>query len=350
MATIKHFVLNNQETNRNFYSSVVDERTLWEIYYPAYEAAVEANVAAVMCSYNRVAGTYACEQPDILKRDLRDTMGFKGYVMSDWWATKSTNAANLGLDQEQPGNRESWFRADRLADQIEMAQIDENVVHVLTPMIDLGIFESNWCTPPDCNAALYSNVTTSVEHQNLARAIAGESAILLKNDNNVLPLKRGSRVAVVGSACNADNRVTGLSWDQGSYYVVGGSGRVLSTRATSVVAGIRAQAQSGEVQVSESLSDDVQSAVDAAAAADVVVICGGTTSTEDRDRATLLLDQDSFIRDVLARTSTPSVVAMSTPGPVLTSWKDQADAMVNMFLGGEATGNGNPNPNPNLQP
>ncbi len=163
--------------------------------------------------------------------------------------------------------------------------------------------------------------------------------VLLKNDNNVLPLKRGSRVAVVGSACDASNRVTGLSWDQGSYYVVGGSGRVLSTRATSVVAGIRAQAQSGDVQVSESLSDDVQSAVDAAAAADVVVICGGTTSTEDRDRATLLLDQDSFIRDVLARTTTPSVVAMSTPGPVLTSsWKDDADAIVNMFLGGEATG------------
>jgi beta-glucosidase len=162
MATIKHFVLNNQETNRNFYSSVVDERSLWEIYYPAYEAAVDANVAAVMCSYNRVAGTYACEQPDILKRDLRDTMGFKGYVMSDWWATKSTNAANLGLDQEQPGNRDSWFRADRLANEIDMAQIDENVLHVLTPMIDLGIFDSTWCTPPNCNTGNYGTTSPAM--------------------------------------------------------------------------------------------------------------------------------------------------------------------------------------------
>ncbi len=173
----------------------------------------------------------------------------------------------------------------------------------------------------------------------MARAIAGESVVLLKNENNVLPLKRGSRVAVVGSACNAANRVIGLSWDQGSYYVVGGSGRVLSTRAASIVVGIRAQAQSGEVQVSESLDDNVARAVTAANAADVVVICGGTTSTEDRDRATLLLDQDNFIREVLAQTNTPSVVLMATPGPVLTSWKDNADAILNMFLGGEATGN-----------
>jgi beta-glucosidase len=338
MATIKHFILNNQENNRNFYNSIADERTLWEIYYPAYEAAVEANVAAVMCSYNRVAGTYACEQPDILKRDLRDTMGFKGFVMSDWWATKSTDAANQGLDQEQPGNRDSWFDPDQLANEIGMAQIDENVLHILTPAIDLGILDTAWCSPPNCNQELYGNITTSVEHQNLARAIAGESIVLLKNDRGVLPLQPGTRVAVVGSACDARNQLVALSWDQGSYYVVGGSGRVLSSRATSIVAGIRAQAQADGVEVFESLNDNVENAVAAAASADVVLICAGTTSTEDRDRADLSLDQDSFVRNVLAQVDIPSVVAMSTPGAVMTEWKDSADAIVNMFLGGEASG------------
>jgi beta-glucosidase len=338
MATMKHFILNNQENNRNFYNSIADERTLWEVYYPAYEAAVEQNVASVMCSYNRVSGRYACEQPDILKRDLRDTMGFKGWVMSDWWATKSTDAANQGLDQEQPGNLDAWFRPERLADEIEMAQIDQNVLHILTPMIDLGILEENWCAPPNCNQELYGNVTTSVEHQNLARAIAGESVVLLKNDNAVLPLKRGARVTVVGSACDAENRLYGQNWNEGSYYVVGGSGRVLSSRATSIVAGIRAQAQADGVDVVESLNDDVDAAVDAASNADVVLICAGTTSTEDTDRADLLLDQDDFVREVLARTDTPSVVAMNTPGPVMTEWKNDASSIVNMFLGGEGSG------------
>jgi len=338
MATMKHFILNNQENNRNFYNSIADERTLWEIYYPAYEAAVEVNVAAVMCSYNRVAGTYACEQPDILKRDLRDTMGFKGWVMSDWWATKSTDAANQGLDQEQPGNRDSWFDPSQLADEIEMAQIDENVLHILTPTIDLGILDATWCSPPNCSQELYGNVTTSVAHQNLARAIAVESIVLLKNDNGVLPLQPGTRVAVVGSACNARNQLIGLNWDQGSYYVVGGSGRVLSSRATSIVAGIQEQAQADGVEIFESLDDNVQNAVAAAAGADVVLICGGTTSTEDRDREDLYLDQDNFIRDVLAQINIPSVVAMSSPGAVMTEWKDRADAIVNIFLGGEASG------------
>jgi beta-glucosidase len=319
MATMKHFVLNNQENNRNFYNSIVDERSLWEIYYPAYEAAVENNVAAVMCAYNRVAGRYACDQPEILKRDLRDTMGFKGWVMSDWWATKSTDAANQGLDQEQPGNFDSWFSPDKLARSINMTVIDENTVHVLTPMIDLGILEESWCSPPNCSNQLYGVDATTPEHINLARAIAGESAVLLKNDNAVLPLKAGTRVAVVGSACNAQNKLYGLNWDEGSYYVVGGSGRVLSSRATSISAGVRAQAGAGGVVVSESLNNDVNQAVTLANNADVVLICAGTTSKEDTDRSNLELDQDSFVRDVLARTNTPSVVAMSTPvTPTLT--------------------------------
>jgi malate/lactate dehydrogenase len=134
-----------------------------------------------------------------------------------------------------------------------------------------------------------------------------------------LPLKAGTRVAVVGSACNAQNKLYGLNWDEGSYYVVGGSGRVLSSRATSISAGVRAQAGAGGVVVSESLNNDVNQAVTLANNADVVLICAGTTSKEDTDRSNLELDQDSFVRDVLARTNTRSVVAMSTPvTPTLT--------------------------------
>lgn len=86
LANIKHFVANNQEINRNSMSANVDERTLWEIYYPPFEAAVKAGVASVMCSYNKVNHVYSCANKDTLWRDLRQLMGFDGFVYSDWGA------------------------------------------------------------------------------------------------------------------------------------------------------------------------------------------------------------------------------------------------------------------------
>jgi beta-glucosidase len=338
LSTIKHFILNNQENGRNFYNSIADERTLWEVYYPSYEASVEVDVASVMCSYNRVDGVYACEQGDILNQDLKGTMGFEGWVMSDWWATKSTDAANHGLDQEQPGSRENFFAADLLESGVEMDTLNTMVARVLTPILHFGIKSD--CTPPNCDALLYETVATSEEHQVLARELAAESAALLKNDG-VLPLDPANvqTVAVVGSACDAPNRVTNLFWNTGSYYVVGGSGRVLSRRAVSIVSGLRLRAEEAGMRLVESLSDDVDSALSAAAQAGVVIVCGATTSSEDRDRANLYVDQEAFIAAFLAQsTETPSVVALTTPGAVLTEWKDNANAIFNMFLAGEATG------------
>ena len=98
-ATAKHFVLNSQETHRNSESSDVSDRALWEVYYPPFEAAVRAGAAAFMCSYNRVNGTHACGDAHILIDHLRDSMGFDGFVMSDWWAIHDVDAAKNGVDQ-----------------------------------------------------------------------------------------------------------------------------------------------------------------------------------------------------------------------------------------------------------
>ena len=84
IANAKHYALNNQETNRGAVSANCDERTRWEIYYPPFQAAVDAGVGSIMCSYNKINGVYSCENPETLA-DLKDRMGFKGWVMSDWW-------------------------------------------------------------------------------------------------------------------------------------------------------------------------------------------------------------------------------------------------------------------------
>lgn len=97
MANAKHYVNNNQETNRLTIDENVDERTRFEMYYPPFEGAIEAGVGSLMCSYNLINGIYSCENNSTLNTDLRDRLGFKGYVMSDWGATHSVSIAQ-GLD------------------------------------------------------------------------------------------------------------------------------------------------------------------------------------------------------------------------------------------------------------
>src|SRR4051794_3670723 len=110
-ATVKHYALNDQETNRMTDSSDADERTMQEIHLPAYEAAVkQGHVASVMCSYNRINGYYGCEQPYLLTKVLKKQFHFPGWVMSDWGGTHSTvAAANAGLDQEQTIGSGQYF-------------------------------------------------------------------------------------------------------------------------------------------------------------------------------------------------------------------------------------------------
>jgi len=105
LAVAKHFILNNQETNRNTVDAHCDQRSLFEAYYRPFIASVEAGVAAFMCSYNLVNGTHSCENDELLQRHLKDIIGFDGFVQSDWWATHSTSV-DKGLDQDMPGNDE----------------------------------------------------------------------------------------------------------------------------------------------------------------------------------------------------------------------------------------------------
>jgi beta-glucosidase len=248
IATVKHFVANNQEILRSSINAVVDQRALHEIYQPAFRTAVEAGVGAVMCSYNRVNGTYACENADELTGVLRDAWHFDGMVMSDWGGLHSTApAANAGLDLEMPGAADdahltpvdqifgSYFNSKLKAavenGSVSAATLDTMVTHILTAMFRVGLFDYRLPDP----ATVKDAVVSTAAHQALSTAIAEQGTVLLTNHRQTLPLTRGVHsVAVIGDAAVHPQTAAG------------GSAVVLpSAPVVTPLAGITARAGSG---------------------------------------------------------------------------------------------------------
>ena len=130
MANAKHFVNNNQETDRTSIDEHVDERTRFEMYYPPFEGAIEAGVGSFMCSYNLINGIYSCENNSTLNTDLRERLGFKGYVMSDWGAAHSVSIEQ-GLEQEMDGNPDNLIFTEDLVKKVPADVLDEAVYRIL---------------------------------------------------------------------------------------------------------------------------------------------------------------------------------------------------------------------------
>ena len=235
IATVKHYIANNFERDRNSASSDVSDRALHEIYLPGFEAAVQAGVGAVMCAYNRVNGVYACDDPHILNEILRDELGFEGWVMTDWGANHTLDALGYGLDQEMPGGRGFGRRAvyfgDSLQAAVEAGQIpvewvDRSVGRILTQMERMGLLGGSVPPRPEMDEASGARVALDV-------ALAG--AVLLRNQEGLLPLSAGSlgSMLVVGPTATAP-LVGG-----------GGSSRVTPLRTTSFMEALEKRADPG---------------------------------------------------------------------------------------------------------
>src|SRR5512136_422745 len=182
-ASLKHFACNNQEIERFRGNSVVDERTLREIYLAQFEAVVkEAKPWTVMCSYNRVNGPYASQNNTLLNEILRGEWGFDGLVVSDWEANHTIfQSVQGGLDLEMPGPAKYYGRLLEEAVQhwqIEESTIDEAVRRVLKLIVRTGKLDGRQT----------AGSVNTIEHQQLARDVAAEAMVLLKNDNAVLPI------------------------------------------------------------------------------------------------------------------------------------------------------------------
>ncbi len=185
IATIKHFVLNNQERERRSVNANVDEQTLHELYLPTFAGAIRGGAGAVMCSYNRVRGKWACDSAEVLTDILRGQLGFAGWVMTDWGATHTLGALEAGLDQEMPGSRgrDQVFASGLLeaakSGAVPMAAVDQAARRILEQMDRVGLLGK---TPPP-------RPTLDVEADAaVARDVALAGAVLLKNEDGALPL------------------------------------------------------------------------------------------------------------------------------------------------------------------
>jgi len=328
VATAKHFIGNEQETNRTSSDSQIDERALHEIYYAPFEAAVNAGVGAVMCAYNRMGSIYACENPATLGY-LKSGMGFTGWVMSDWGATHSTVAsANAGLDMEMP---DSTYFGSALADAVAAgavspARVDDMVGRILTSLLRVGALDD----PP---TGTPSSIVTSAEHSALAREAAAAGITLLRNRDSALPVDGAVKsIAVIGSAGG-----------DAPYSDGGGSAYVNARRVVSPLSALQAQAGSTMTVTyarGDGESGDQAQAVAAAAAADAAIVFAAVDSTEGADRGSLALpaDTDALIAAVAA-VNPRTIVVLHVPGAVLMPWLEQVKAVLVAFYPGEENGN-----------
>jgi len=205
IACVKHYVCNNQEWERGRLDVLIGERPLREIYLPAFKAAVhEADVWSIMAAYNLVNGKYCTENSHLLTDILKNEWGFKGYVVSDWGATHSTaEAANAGLDLEMPFGR---YFGSKLLEVVKDGKVSEEIINdkvrrLLRVRFKAGMFNER--TKPD------TTILKSAAHKQLALEAAEKGIVLLKNKNDLLPLKedRIKTIAVIGP--DADSPITG---------------------------------------------------------------------------------------------------------------------------------------------
>lgn len=329
-ASVKHFAVNNQETERMRISADVDERTLREIYLSAFERVVtEASPATVMCSYNKINGVYASENHWLLTEVLREEWGFTGLVVSDWGAVSDRVAAlAAGTDLEMPGAPSS---VQEVVDAVRSGRLPEAVVDAAARRVAaLG----RYARPTDRNPVL-SKEEIEAGHA-VARQVAAECAVLLRNEHAVLPIARTSRVAVIGEFAVLPS------------YQGGGSSHINPTLLDTALNTIRSHAD-GQVDYAPGYYRDGSGApaqlraeaVEIAAAADVAVVFAGIVRESegfDREHIDLPADQVELIQAVAAA-APRTVVVLSNGGVVsLEGWHDEVDAILEGWLLGQAGG------------
>ena len=364
MACVKHFAANNQETNRDFVDVQIDERTLREIYLPAFEAAVkEGHAYSVMGAYNKFRGEYLCENDYMLNKILRDEWGFKGIVVSDWAAVHSTaKSLKSGLDIEMgtPKPFNEFFLADKLvaaakAGEVSEAEIDIHVKRILRTLFQVKAMG------PDSKNRVKGSISTEAHYQD-AYKIAAEAIVLLKNENNALPLKLDGvkSIAVIGNNATKKNALggfgAGVKTKREITPLEGLKNRLPSSIKINYAEGYlerydeKNKGKLGDITLNGPVTIDeldlakVNEAVEAAKKSDVAIIFAGSNrdyETEASDRRTLKLPfgQEELIKKVQA-VNPRTIVVMIAGAPFdINEVSKNTSALVWSWFNGSEGGN-----------
>jgi len=329
IATVKHYALNNQEFNRHNGSVEVDERTMREIYLPAFEAAVtKAHVDAVMNSYNLVNGVHATQNDFLNLQVLKGEWGFQGILMSDWDATYDGVAAcNNGLDLEMPSPK--FMNAKNLAPAVQAGQvkestIDEHVLRLLRAELRYG-----FTARPQFDPAVS---TYSVADRPLALDEALESITLLQNKEKILPLDPAKIKNIVLVGPNVYPAVTGG----------GGSSEAKAFEPVSILTGITSLLGPNAHVFYSAAMPDTDDEKKAVAQADVVIVAVGFTAATERegkDRTFALpAGQDALVEQVLAANPRTIVLLTGGGGMDVSRWIDKVPAVLHLYYPGQEGG------------
>ena len=325
--SIKHFAANNQEHRRMSSSSNVDERTLREIYFPAFEISVKkAQPWTVMCSYNRINGVYASEDPWLLTEVLRDEWGFEGYVMSDWGAVSTRPAGvKAGLDLEMPssgGVNDKKVMQAVLTGRLDEKYVDlacERILNINYRYLENAKPETPWDKEAD---------------HLLSAKIASECMVLLKNEGGILPLSKEDEIAFIGEFASKPR------------FQGGGSSHINSFKTTSAVEaaeGLKVTYTQGySVARDEATDEMIAEAVAAAKNAKVAVIFAGLPDSYesegyDREHMRMPACQNKLI-EAVAEVNPNTVVVLHNGSPVEMPWLPKVKAVLEAYLGGQAVG------------
>lgn len=326
--SIKHFLANNQETRRMSSSSEVDERTLREIYMAAFEGAVSKQKPwTVMCSYNKINGTYAAEHKEALTDILRGEWGFDGFVVSDWGAVNNrVPDLEAGLDLEMPSS--GGINDKLIVDAVKDGSLDEEVLdRAVERILDIVYrFEEN-----RDKTAVFDR---DRDHE-MAKKVAEETIVLLKNEDNLLPLSEKEDIAFIGKYARKPR------------YQGGGSSHINSHKVTGAWDCVK---DWGNITFAEGYADEadvadeamIAEAVANASKAKAAVIFAGLPDafeSEGFDRAHMGMPrcQNELIERVAA-VQPNTIVVLHNGSPVEMPWADKVKGIVEAYLGGQAVG------------
>jgi beta-glucosidase len=347
ISTIKHYALNDQETGRDWLNVTVDRDAARMSDLLAFQIGIEnGNPGSVMCAYNQVGGQHACENPFLLTQVLRRDWNWPGYVMSDWGATHSTvAAANAGLDQDSgyPFDTQPFFREalrDAVANgQVPEARLDEMAHRILRSMFAHGLVDHPVVPGPIDMAG----------HAAITRSAAEAGAVLLRNEDHILPLSPSVRsIAIIGS--HADVGVLSGGGSSQVYPVGGNAAPGIAPTGwpgpvvyypSSPMAAIRRQAPRANVRFAS--GDDPAEAARLARDSDVAIVFAHQWTSESIDTSLTLPDRQDALIAAVAAANPRSVVVLETGGPVLMPWLDRVQGVLEVWFpgtaGGEAIGN-----------